>query len=85
MDDTVYPHFWDLQPQSLGYKMVDLCPYFFNFWLTWCPNCWSTLGLHRWNEQKEEWTYYVETEVSGHSKLLVLKIQTAFNTLSVKN
>ena len=22
----------------------------------------------RWNGQKEEWTYYVETEVSGHSK-----------------
>ena len=24
----------------------------------------------RWSAQKEEWSYYVETEVSGHSKCL---------------
>lgn len=26
--------------------------------------------LCRWNAQKDDWTYYVETEVSGHSKCL---------------
>lgn len=27
-------------------------------------------GVARWNAQKDDWTYYVETEVSGHSKCL---------------
>ncbi|CAK9057240.1 Uncharacterized protein SCF082_LOCUS30742, partial [Durusdinium trenchii] len=43
-------------------------------------NCRQKLPSLRWNAQKDAWTFYVETEVKGHSKI-VAKLNTCYSEL----